>query len=52
MVIAKRYRVSFRGDENVLKVIVVMVSKPNILKPMILHTLHGLVVRCVNYISI
>ena len=49
-VTAKGDGISFGGDENVLKLIVVLVYTLNILKATELHTLSGWIVWVVNYI--
>ena len=42
----------FWGDENILKLIVVIIAQLNILNPFELYTLNGWIVWNVSYISI
>ena len=46
---AEGYRVSFGGDENILKLIAV--AQPNILESTELYTLNGCIVWYVNYLK-
>ena len=50
--IAKECRAPFWGDENILKLIVVITAQLNILNPLELYSLKGWIVWHVSYISI
>ena len=50
--IAKECGAPFWGDENILKLIVVITAQLNILNPLELYSLKGWIVWHVSYISI